>query len=100
MKALLIKTDDTFEALDDTSLQALQEAVGGYIEMVYLHGTNLYAYVNEEGKIHNMAPNLFGTCIAASLGALKPGDFIRGNFVLITDLEIEVDDDDQYEGID
>jgi hypothetical protein len=99
MKALLIKTDDTFEALEDISLHTLQEAVGGYIEMVYLQGTNLYAYVNEEGKMLDLPPNIFGTCIAASLGALQVGDFIRGNFVLITSLEEEIDDEDQYEGI-
>ncbi len=55
----IYKTDGTIEQVDlggkPASLKQLQEAVGGYIEMV--PDSNHRAYCNEEGLLRNLPPN-------------------------------------------
>lgn len=40
------------------TLDALQKAVGGYIEIVHVQGLPGVLIVNEEGKIRDLEPNL------------------------------------------
>lgn len=51
----------------DSSLQALQDIVGGHIEMVHFAG-GVYLICNEEGKLEGLDPNF-----------LCNGDIICGN---------------------
>ena len=60
----------------DNTLEALQEAVGGYIEVVPVHGTAVVFICDEEGKIKGYPPNfaipgdmLVGTVIVAGVSA-------------------------------
>jgi hypothetical protein len=63
-RALIIRANGNIEVVPNTGLSCLQEAVGGYIEPVYL-GRVAIMYVNEEGLlIGDIAPNLTATKIA------------------------------------
>lgn len=58
------------------SLEYLQEAVGGYIEVIRLEN-DVCIWINEEGKINGMKPN---TALLDKNG--KIFDVIHGDFVL------------------
>jgi len=54
MKALKVSTSGVREVVDfttETSYQTIRDAVGGYIECVYLPSLNVEMWVNEEGKL-------------------------------------------------
>lgn len=86
--------DPRTDPLFDNTLEAFQEAVGGYIETVTV-ATDICLVVNEEGRIQNLPYNLtlcgmplFGTVIVASFSgdefvSIKPDrvdfftDFIK-----------------------
>ncbi len=56
----------------DNTLEALQEAVGGYIEVVPVPNSPGVVYIcNEEGKLRGYAPNV-----------LIPGDVICGTVLV------------------
>ena len=59
MKVIIKSPGDQFgeEATIPNTLEALQEAVGGYIETVTLPEHNLVLICNEEGRIRNMPYN-------------------------------------------
>lgn len=80
--ALLIKADGTKEVVHPANgkaftLEELQKYVGGYIELLYAlrlgeceklgmasKGNNtLEMYINEEGKINDLPPNLIATIL-------------------------------------
>ena len=44
----------------DVGLDALQEAVGGYIESINPSGAYEVAYCNEEGMLQGLETNVFG----------------------------------------
>lgn len=54
--ATIIRVDRKLEEMQDINLEALQVAVGGYIEVVYLSSGQIM-YVNEEGLIMNLPYN-------------------------------------------
>jgi len=95
-KALIIKVDGTEEPLEDLSLEALQKAVGGYIEAIYFNrptseGWDM-AYIAEEGKIkmkredgsiRALEHNEFASVLlSAYAGHYIAIDDTRGNIVL------------------
>jgi len=45
----------------DVGLEALQEAVGGYIESIYPCGEYKVAYCNEEGKLQGLKTNVLAS---------------------------------------
>jgi len=47
----------------DVGLEALQEAVGGYIVSVPVRSNWKIAYVNEEGRLRNLEPNIMATSL-------------------------------------
>ena len=84
MKVIIKRPCDQFgeEATIPNTLEALQEAVGGYIETVTLPEHNLVLICNEEGKLRDMPYNfthrqmfgaiplqypIFGTVIACGV---------------------------------
>jgi hypothetical protein len=54
--ALVLKADGTIETLDNTGLQALQTAVGGWVQAVDL-ADDLTMWLNEEGKLVGLPHN-------------------------------------------
>ena len=55
-KALWITTAGELVELEDISLNALQEAVGGWVQAIGLKD-NLTMWLNEEGKLHGLEHN-------------------------------------------
>lgn len=87
--AVILRVDGTRENVvlptsTRPGLTALQEAVGGYIERIFLGergGDHPYMIVNEEGRIHNLPAN-------AAASRLR-GQDICGDVVLCTAAEVE-----------
>lgn len=64
MKAVKITTDGGKEVVEleyGEVLRPLQEAVGGYIELISLRHFVADMWVNEDGKMHHLAPNPVAT---------------------------------------
>jgi len=62
--ATLIKADgEVVEGYDISSLEKLQEAVGGYIEIITID-KEMCLVVNEEGLIMNLKKNTWASLIA------------------------------------
>jgi len=78
--ATVIKVDGTTEELKEPTLQALQKAVGGYIEALNL-GNGKYMVVNEEGLMMRLPINKSATAI------WRYGEIV-GNVVLCTKKEL------------
>jgi len=55
--------------------------VGGYIEGVDFPVAGTVAYINEEGKLHDLPPNLLAT--AAVSGRLRSDDYIAGPMIVV-----------------
>ena len=70
MKVIIKRPCDQFgeEATIPNTLEALQEAVGGYIETVTLNN-GLVLICNEEGKIRDMPYNFSALCSAHAYDA-------------------------------
>ena len=70
---------------DDGSitLEEMQEAVGGYIEVVRSAFDRLVMIVNEEGKLRGLPYNPTATAIMG-VGGL-PGDYIVGTALLVSE---------------
>ena len=64
MKGILISTNYTMEEIDiENSLEALQKAVDGYIEVVTLVPGHAEMLVNEEGLLREMPRNAIASII-------------------------------------
>lgn len=61
------------------TLDELQLAVKGYIQVVDLRGTDLLLIINEEGKIHELPPNGPATREARRTGSIFHDDHIAGD---------------------
>jgi len=84
--AKIIRTDGTEEALPIVTLESLQQAVGGFIEMVGLaDGRQLV--VNEEGKLKGLPINEKACALTPAHAAV--GDLIVGDVVLAEAGEID-----------
>lgn len=64
MKAIQFKGSDISEINIDNTLEALQAAVLGYIEVVTLVPDQAVMIINEEGRLHQMKPNIMASAIA------------------------------------
>ena len=74
------------------SLQELQAAVGGYIEIVGL-ADGRYMVLNEEGKLQHLEVNAEATRLARSrIGA---DDYIVGDVLVCTDRELEGEEEEE-----
>lgn len=80
--ALVIQPDGSITKLPDLELATLQEAVGGYVQAITLqtYGEEVTAWVNEEGKMHDLPYNHRATLFCH--GNLFAGDFIAGPMIV------------------
>lgn len=91
--ALLINPDGTRKHISGQgphgtmTLQQLQEAVGGFIEIVHLKDGHLMV-INEEGKLDQLPPNKEATMMWAERWPFLP-DIIVGPVVVCSSKEIE-----------
>lgn len=79
------------EALEEITLEYLQEKVGGWVQAVPLSGTlsGLTIWVNEEGKFTDLPLNEIATGLwEVSYGAT---DFIAGNAILTAGVDYDGD---------
>ena len=87
MMAYLLKVDGTIEQMGwKPSLEELQAAVGGYIEMVRTNNVG-YMYCNEEGKLLGLPVNIAATTM------IEHDDVIRGD-VVVMELDEEKEEDE------
>jgi len=88
IKVIRIDVDGKISGLQiPDTLEAMQEQVGGYIEMIILSQPNnlngncsLVGYVNEEGKPKNLPFNPLATKLC--LDRLFFGDYINGPMII------------------
>lgn len=82
--AIIIRTDGTKEYLTDLSLENLQKAVGGFIELVLIKVNEEICamYINEEGKIYDLPYNRDATILYDN-----PYDIIVGDVVILNRTE-------------
>ena len=79
----LILADGSIREIDSPDLETMQEAVGGYIEIIscsYQSETDLYTMcvVNEEGIILNLEPNMVASRIC-DRPIVGPALFLKNN---------------------
>lgn len=86
--AKIIRTDGSEEELKDTSLQSLQTAVGGNIEMTFTNDGKVM-WINEEGKLKGLMYNEKAT----KLYVHKDRDDILGDVVVGDEAEFAGDDE-------
>ncbi len=79
--AWVVKVNGGFERPKDTSLDALQYAVGGYVEKITLLN-GMDGFVNEDGKSLGLQPN-------AKASTLYGRDIIVGNMVMAEPGEVK-----------
>lgn len=82
-RAVTIDVDGSAEAVQwDVSagtLQPLQEAVDGFVDVVTLH-PSVTMWVNDEGLVRNMPMNIVATSIARGFGLMHQPYFGRAVF--------------------
>lgn len=98
MKAVLIQADGTVRRADLPDYQALNKAVGGYIELINFGDTGHFAYLNEDGIALGLPYNDKATklCYKHNVG-LIPGDFIKGTMVVVGPVDDEGNETDVSE---
>lgn len=91
--ALLIKTNGEITEIKPSSgecftLEELQKAVDGYIEIINVPGGKVLV-VDEEGKLKRKEVNAVAMAFAHTSGAVHPSDAIVGDVLLCEDREID-----------
>ena len=79
-----LNVNGTAENFEDTSLESMQQAVGGYIEIIRFGSQEQMMVLDEEGKLKNKPINEVATLLANI-----PGDYIVGDVLIAEDGEIE-----------
>ena len=81
IRVMLVKVGEEPKVVEiENTLQAKQELVGGYIEMVCppIHGDSAVIICNEEAKIMGLPPNRF---LFGADGV--PFDIVCGDFIIV-----------------
>jgi len=85
----IIKTTGAIEShplSSPPSLEDLQKAVGGYLEVVphfeKFGGEWAMMFCNEEGKLHHLPPNPFAMTLTSDL--FRANDYLVGDVVIIS----------------
>jgi len=86
MVARVIKVDGTESELHDVSLESLQKAVGGWIQIVPTNDGRLLV-LDEEGKFKDKPVNREGTRLTR--GVVADWDMIVGDVVVANKDEID-----------
>lgn len=92
--ALIIKSNLDTGTTDpkngtDFTLEELQAAVGGFIQIITLPKSDLILVIDEAGKCKNLPANYFATKVARWAGAIMEGDCICGDALLCKDREVK-----------
>jgi hypothetical protein len=90
-KLVIIGTDameTTVPLTAPPTVEQLQAAVDGYIETIpfftTFDGRECIAFCNEEGKLHEMAPNLFAQALwEIAIGRSIADDFLVGPVAIV-----------------
>ena len=82
---VLIKVDGTTKDVKAQTLAEMQEAVGGYIEIIAISKTS-YMILNEEGKLKGLPVNVLATRLTR--GVLGDDDVVVGDVLLAKKDEI------------
>jgi hypothetical protein len=97
MKAAIIPADLSqpirFEDVED-SLDQLQKAVGGDVELVGLRALSMNLYLNEEGKYEKLAVNSRATTLCHEYRAIRYDDYIAGDIILVGPFDDEGENTD------
>jgi hypothetical protein len=81
-KGILIPPTGVVQEIDIDGLAEYQNAVGGYIEPLRV-AEDLFALIDEEGKMKGAEPNLRATALCvANHTRLMPGDHIVGPMIV------------------
>ena len=96
MKGILLRTNNYIDAIDfgeTIELHDLQNAVNGYIEIVYAVGLprGYVMVVNEEGLLRDLEPNLLASLL---YGVKEHGQIIVGNALILRDIVTQEGDRD------
>lgn len=79
---IIIRTDNSVEIRDVLDEGVTYQAiVGGWLEAIGVDDATMY--INEEGKLLSLPPNLIATGIAHSSRGISQRDFISGNVLLV-----------------
>lgn len=82
--AIAIDPNGTVRSVLLTSLEDMQRQVGGWIELINFGTTGHFAYLNEEGKLENLPPNILATHLCAKYGVgLALTDYICGTLLVV-----------------
>ena len=84
-KMLIVRTDNTVELANQGGLEALNAAVGGYIEGISIHGG--FMFCHDEGKLCGAPINAIATALFESRWGKT--DVICGNVVITGDADSE-----------
>jgi len=83
----ILKVDGTREEIkEEISLEVMQKAVGGFIEIVATNDGR-QMIMNEEGKLKGYSINHEATALV--LGVLSPNDVVVGDVIIANVGEIE-----------
>jgi len=89
-KGVVLYPDGTYQRKVFDSLEKMQASVGGLIERLNLPEAT--AYINEEGKLHDLDFNGQATLICLLAGNISHWDNIKGNMIIMG-----VDDGEGYD---
>ena len=97
--ATLLKVDGTTQQVrpergSKFTLEELQGYVGGYIEILHLdimdvRRRSLMLIINEEGKLNNLHPNDWTTCLFDVFSKPLVSDYIAGPALLVDSSEVD-----------
>ena len=88
IKGILIPAEESDAAtvveLEQGDLKAMQDCVGGYVQMVDGTNPDLTFVINEEGKVHNLPLNRRGTLMLwVHNNAFQGYDYFNGDVLVI-----------------
>lgn len=80
--AYLIKTNGAYEERYDLTLENMQEAVGGFIQIITSYDGKTCFVCNEDGKQEGLQKNDEATRLAHECGALWVHDYLVGDVIM------------------
>ena len=94
-KAILIEANSNVRRIDVNDYADFVENVGGRIESIALGDTGQLGYLNEYGIELGLPYNKVATDLCHKLNVnLTPGDYIKGNMIIIGPGDYDVDHTD------
>jgi len=95
VRAILLLTDGTYKIVEPASCKEYQTLLGGFFEALPTNKERMSCYVNEEGRLKNLAPNPWEFYLSIRLEFCVEG--LVGNALLLGHGEygddIDVDQD-------